>query len=950
VLLLPADRLEERRHAARGPLAPLAPLARSLSADLAPAMAHDLFMPSEKARLSRVGGRCPRDGTLLAFDPFAPRAHRCERCGGVFTDDAHYRWWIHWYHLWLAERAVHGALLHLLGGDAAGGRWAEVVLERYADQYLRYPNQDNVLGPTRPFFSTYLESIWLLQVCIATDLLEATGQDRALGARVRDQIVAPSARLIASYDEGTSNRQVWNNAAMFAAGQLLRNEALVEHAVWGPSGLAALAGSALLPDGTWYEGENYHLFAHRGLWYGVVMAECAGVEMPPEITRRIQAGFAAPFLTALPDETLPARRDSQFGISLRQWRFADLCELGLARHDSDVLRGALSRIYAANIARGDTGRRVSTADVERNVPASALTRADLGWRCLLHALPVLPALSDVPRQSVLLEAQGLAVLRREDANGGAYVALDYGHSGGGHGHPDRLNVLLAHGDVRWLDDPGTGSYVDPSLHWYRSTLAHNAPLVNGHSQPRIDGVLRAFDDRTGVAERVADDGHAGAFGWVDAEVFIAPRMVARRTLMVARDYVIDDLQWSDGGESGGAGVRIDIPLHVDAECDGVVWTPSTLRGGDGLEDGFSFLTLAETAAAAPATVMLRAEQAGQFLRGWCTAFGDVEWWRAVGPGPPGAPSARFLMARMRAPQGALRTVWCWTDGVARVDCAPQRTVVTRRDGATHTFERDGDAARMLITAPGGATRTIAFGGQRRTTAEGSGGYATSPRETGDVRAPAIIVPRVARHVPDDEPLPRGSAHADLGESHYRRSEQSWHEAGCPRARVTLAADADALIVDVASFVVAPRFVPAGADNDMDNEHADIHGDGVQLYVRMPGDASGDVGAWVLVPESAPPLVRVRVVAGASARETLQARWRLDALGYTVRCRIPLPPDSPATTQPGAIDVIVNETAPGRERRRGQLVLSGAEGEWVYLRGDRQPANRMLTFVLRAAGR
>jgi hypothetical protein len=35
-----------------------------------------------------------------------------------------------------------------------------------------------------------------------------------------------------------------------------------------------------------------------------------------------------------------------------------------------------------------------------------------------------------------------------------------------------------------------------------------------------------------------------------------------------------------------------------------------------------------------------------------------------------------------------------------------------------------------------------------------------------------------------------------------------------------------------------------------------------------------------------------------------------------------------------LDVLVNETAPGRERRRGQLVLSGARGEFVYLRGDR----------------
>jgi hypothetical protein len=43
----------------------------------------------------------------------------------------------------------------------------------------------------------------------------------------------------------------------------------------------------------------------------------------------------------------------------------------------------------------------------------------------------------------------------------------------------------------------------------------------------------------------------------------------------------------------------------------------------------------------------------------------------------------------------------------------------------------------------------------------------------------------------------------------------------------------------------------------------------------------------------------------------------------------------------AIDVLINDMFPDRERRRGQLVLSGARGERVYLRGDRQPLDRFL---------
>jgi hypothetical protein len=45
--------------------------------------------------------------------------------------------------------------------------------------------------------------------------------------------------------------------------------------------------------------------------------------------------------------------------------------------------------------------------------------------------------------------------------------------------------------------------------------------------------------------------------------------------------------------------------------------------------------------------------------------------------------------------------------------------------------------------------------------------------------------------------------------------------------------------------------------------------------------------------------------------------------------------------PFGFDLIVNETAPGRERRRGQLVLSGARGEFVYLQGDRHDPERFV---------
>ncbi|MGH7717241.1 MAG: hypothetical protein ACREON_00145, partial [Gemmatimonadaceae bacterium] len=365
-LLLGAGELSTRGTEARGPLAALA---ASLEADLAPLVERKPVVPREKALLSRDGGRCPRHGALLEFDPYSPDQHRCPRCGETYSGERHYLWWVMGYQLWLAERAVHAAALHALLGRPALATLAAHILDRYSELYLTYPNRDNVLGPTRPFFSAYLESIWLLQLCVALDLLESRGEARSLGQSVRDRILEPSAALIASFDEGASNRQVWNNAAVLAANLLLGRRGDAERAVSGPSGLFSHLREALLSDGTWYEGENYHLFAHRGLWYGVTMAERAGWTVPPPLARRFDEAFATPFATALPDFTFPSRRDSQYRVSLRQWRFAESCELGLARCHDARLVAALAELYGGDAPEGDTGRWRSTAEAERNEPA-----------------------------------------------------------------------------------------------------------------------------------------------------------------------------------------------------------------------------------------------------------------------------------------------------------------------------------------------------------------------------------------------------------------------------------------------------------------------------------------------------------------------------------------------------------------------------------------------------
>jgi hypothetical protein len=350
--------------------------------------------------------------------------------------------------------------------------------------------------------------------------------------------------------------------------------------------VAAALGDGLLADGTWYEGDNYHQFAHRGLWYGVAVAERAGSTLDAALVARFDAGFAPPFLVALPDDTLPARRDSQYAASLRQWRWAEWCEIGRARALPDqhraLLDGALGRLYGPGAPAGDTGRWRASGEAERNELPVALSRADLGWKSLLFADPAPPAAAGAPAArapaSVLLPAQGLAVLRGDA--GQLYAALDYGAPGGGHGHPDRLNVILQDGPARWLDDPGTGSYVERTLHWYRSTLAHAAPLADGRSQPRAAGALGGYDDAHAAA------GVVGA----QATARVGPGVLAVRTLVLAATH-------SSTGWSGGPGTQwcSTCRCRWAATCwtwrrRAAAWRPTERPGAGGLEDGFDFLT------------------------------------------------------------------------------------------------------------------------------------------------------------------------------------------------------------------------------------------------------------------------------------------------------------------------------------------------------------------------
>ena len=133
--------------------------------------------------------------------------------------------------------------------------------------------------------------------------------------------------------------------------------------------------------------------------------------------------------------------------------------------------------------------------------------------------------------------------------------------------------------------------------------------------------------------------------------------------------------------------------------------------------------------------------------------------------------------------------------------------------------------------------------------------------------------------------------------------------------------------------------PDAPDPALDNEHPDINSDGVQLHLWS--DGWREPAAWLAIPEHEFSDTRVRQISGGADAPKIVVRSREIDGGYELRFAIPRSSLSSII----ALDVLVNDMSPDRQRRRGQLVMSGARGDRVYLRGDRQPLDNFVRLRL-----
>ena len=288
-----------------------------------------------------------------------------------------------------------------------------------------------------------------------------------------------------------SNWQALCTAAIGVIGFALRDEEIVDFAINGPLGFNALLERSVRSDGLFWEGSiGYAIGTIGDVLCLTEAAWHAGIDLYRH--PRVRGLFAAPVRIGFADGTYPAVGDDYFGRSLAEV-FGTLAEVYYARtRDQEVL----PLLVAGRVSEGD----------ER---ARGLRR---GYVAPLWLTPVWQPPARPPvRESVNFPASGYAILRARAPGRGVeevQVLLQYGPHGGGHGHLDKLNVVLyANGRVQ-APDLGICNYSLPESHnWFRQTVSHNTVVVDQVSQHRIGGELERFEagPRVQVADASAHD-------------------------------------------------------------------------------------------------------------------------------------------------------------------------------------------------------------------------------------------------------------------------------------------------------------------------------------------------------------------------------------------------------------------------------------------------------------
>lgn len=404
----------------------------------------------------------PDNGQPLT--PISLTEHKDPTTGKIFTDErtvASYRTVLH--------NAMDRAALTLGWAYAytEDPRYAEGVrriLLKLAHDYASYPDRLDRWGRTgdaatiggRRYVQSLDEAYGVIQLAKAYDLTRTSSvyseEDRH---EIEEKFFRPTAVSLLRGNYDINNHQTWYNAGLMNIASVLADRDIVDKVLTMKGGYYDQLQRSLGEDGLWYEGTMaYHRYALQAMIEIVDAGRRMGLPLQDE--PKFKKLFTAPLHAAYPNGTFPSINDSDaLNISMMDsaWQWA-----WEVYHDP---------YFAQALARGDQ------AALEKLLGPGTK--------------PAWP----IPLTSEALKDSGIAILRMGTGAEAVSVFLDYGpHGGSGHGHYDKLNLMLFANGREWLLDPGRLTYSHKEYKtWVKTTAAHNTVSIGGRNQSEALGEL-----------------------------------------------------------------------------------------------------------------------------------------------------------------------------------------------------------------------------------------------------------------------------------------------------------------------------------------------------------------------------------------------------------------------------------------------------------------------------
>ena len=373
------------------------------------------------------------------------------------------------------------------------------ILVKLAKDYPSYPSRLDRWGMRgflarwggRRYVQSLDEAVGIIRFAKAYDLTRTapawTPADRDL---VERDLFGLTAETLLAFNQDIINHQTWYNAGLMAIASVRADAALVKKILTMRGGYLDQLQRGLGDDGLWHEGTMaYHNYALQAMLELVDAGRRLG--LPLHEQPRLRAMLRAPLAAAYPNGVFPAINDSDPG-DIRQ--FAPSWEWAWKTFREPIFAHAAAWKNPAKLKSllGPQAVEISPLDsLSKNLPDT-----------------------------------GLAILRASSHENAVAVFLDYGPHGGGHGHPDKLNITLFANGREWFLDPGRLTYsVAEHKTWSKTTTAHNTVTLAGQSQHPATGWLLYFQTAANFSACAAECDTAYTGATLRRHLFLASRFL-----------------------------------------------------------------------------------------------------------------------------------------------------------------------------------------------------------------------------------------------------------------------------------------------------------------------------------------------------------------------------------------------------------------------------------------